>query len=41
MEGNYVANDLIWLNNEKNETEKLAIAYINKHANVRNTNVDK
>ena len=41
MENQYIANDLIFLQDQSQETEKIAVAFIKKNANVRNDNLEK
>lgn len=37
----YISNDLIFLQNETQETEKIAVAFVKKNANVRHDNLEK
>ena len=41
MENNYIANDLIFLQDQSQETEKIAVAFVKKNANIRNDNLEK
>ena len=41
VEGSYMANDLIWLNNKLEETEKIAVSFCRFNANKRENNLEK
>lgn len=41
IEGNYVSNDIVFMQNQSQETEKIAVAYLRKNANTRQDNPEK
>jgi hypothetical protein len=41
IEGSYMANDLIWLNNRLEESEKIAVSFCRFNANKRENNLEK
>lgn len=41
MENQYISNDLIFLQDESQEIEKIAVSFVKKNANARSDNLEK